>query len=96
MCTRRIPDTLAADGAAVLRPHGVARHRVPHTQRLEHAPCRRRDRRGAQIWPRAIRKCRIGHYNTERIPEPLTQRQRERETGESTARDHHIGFLSAH
>ena len=36
-------------------------------------------------------KCRIGDHDPERRPEPLTQRERKREPGESAARDHHIG-----
>ena len=69
----------------------VGRDRIPHTQRLEHAPSRGRDRRGAQIRPRTGRECRIGHHDAERIAEPLTQRERKREAGETAARDHHIG-----
>ena len=40
---------------------------------------------------RARRECRIGHRDAERIAEPLTQREGQRETGEAAARDHHIG-----
>ena len=69
----------------------VGGDRVPHAERLEHAPRRGRDRRGAQVGPRIGGKCRIGDHDPERAPEPLAQREREREPGESAARDHHIG-----
>ncbi len=65
--------------------------RVPHAERLEHAPRRRRDRGGAQIGLRIRREGRIGDNDPERVPEPLAQRERERQAGESAARDHHIG-----
>ena len=40
---------------------------------------------------RIRREGRIGDHDLERVAEPLAQREREREAGESAARDHHIG-----
>src|SRR4029077_18479392 len=71
-------------------------NRVPHIERLEHAPRRRRDRGGAQIGPRIRRDRRIRHHDAERFAEPLAKRERQREAGEAAARDHHIGFLVTH
>ncbi len=71
----------------------VVRHRVPHAERLEHAPRRGRDRGGAQVGPRIRGEGRIGHHDPERVAQPLPQRERKREPGKAAARDHHIGSL---
>ena len=68
----------------------VRRNRAPDIKRLEHAPRRRRDRGGAQVRLRTGCECRIGHHDTERVAEPLPQRERQREAGKPAARNHHI------
>ena len=64
----RVLDAAVGDDhvADLLRPR---RDRVPHAERLEHAPRRRRDRRGARIV--AAPELGIGDRHGEIRPEPL-------------------------
>ena len=91
--TDRVLDAAVGDDhvADVL---GARRDRVPHAERLEHAARRRRDRRSP--WVVAAAELGIGHRHRKIRPEPLAQREREREPGKAAAGDEHIRCLSVH
>ena len=67
----------------------VVRDLVPDADRLEQPPRRRHDGGGARIAPARAER-RIGDRDRERRPEPLAQRDRQREAGEAGAADQHV------
>ena len=62
---------------------------VPYADSLEQPPRRCDDGRRAPVGGGA-RQCRIRDRDGEGGPEPLAQRNREREAGEAAAADHHV------
>ena len=61
---------------------------TPSVSNMRRAAAAIAEARGSGL--RIRRKGRIGDHDPERGPEPLAQREREREAGEAAARDHHI------
>ena len=66
------------------------RNLVPDSDGLEQPPRRGGNRRGARVAGVALGERRIGDRHLEGLTEPLTQRDGQRQAGESAAADQHI------